>query len=352
MVRFHSCLPSHFAATDAGGRSPAAQQPNEPTTPCTSFCPSSPAGVAPTHPPVDDFGSGIGGDFAHPAGRVRPQGVGRHDRRRPGDVDLAAPGQGGAGGRRRRSADRPDAAVRSRRPGPHHHRAGSGSAAPLSPQHGPPPGGGGPRAVPGHPMRDRTGPRRRLLLRLRRAAALRPRGSGGHRAADARDRGARPALRPRAAPQGGRQGVLRGPRRAAQGAADRGEERPDRVGLRHQGRLPRLLRRPARAVGRQARPLQAAVDVERLLEGRREEPADAARLRHRLLLEGRARAVPEPPRGSQEARPPQAGQGPRPLPLPPVGARARRSGWPRGPPSTTPSATTCATCCCRTATSS
>ena len=121
-------------------------------------------------------------------------------------------------------------------------------------------------------------------------------------------------------PEGGRQGVLRGPRRAAQGAADRGEERPDRVGLRHQGRLPRLLRRPARAVGRQAGPLQAAVDVERLLEGRRQEPADAAGLRHRLLLEGRARAVPEPPRGSQEARPPQAGQGPRPVPFPPVGA--------------------------------
>ena len=102
--------------------------------------------------------------------------------------------------------------------------------------------------------------------------------------------------------------------------ADRGKGRPDRVGLRHQGRLPRLLRRPARALGRQARPLQAAVDLERLLEGRRQEPADAARLRHGLLLEERARAVPAPPRGSEEARPPQAGQGPRPLPLPPVGA--------------------------------
>ena len=45
-------------------------------------------------------------------------------------------------------------------------------------------------------------------------------------------------------------------------------------------RLPRLLRRPARAVGRPVEALQAADDVERLLEGRREEPADAARLRH------------------------------------------------------------------------
>ena len=152
------------------------------------------------------------------------------------------------------------------------------------------------------------------------AAALRARGSGRHRAADARDRRARPALRARAAPEGGRQGVLRGPRRAAQGGADRGKGRRRRVVLRHQGRLPRLLRRPARAVGRQARTLQAALDVERLLEGRRQEPADAARLRHGVLLEGRARAVPAPPRGSEEARPPQARQGARPVPLPSVGA--------------------------------
>ena len=47
------------------------------------------------------------------------------------------------------------------------------------------------------------------------AAALRPRGSGGHRAADARDRGARPALRPRAAAR------RRTPRRSSRPAASR-----------------------------------------------------------------------------------------------------------------------------------
>ena len=50
------------------------------------------------------------------------------------------------------------------------------------------------------------------------------------------------------------------------------------------GDLHRLLRRPARAVDRQAEGVQAADHVERVLEGRRAQPADAARLRHRVLL--------------------------------------------------------------------
>ena len=60
----------------------------------------------------------------------------------------------------------------------------------------------------------------------------------------------------------GSEGVLRAARRAAEGAADRGEDRrPDGGLLLHdqgQGDLHRLLRRPARAVDRQAEGVQAA----------------------------------------------------------------------------------------------
>jgi threonyl-tRNA synthetase len=47
--------------------------------------------------------------------------------------------------------------------------------------------------------------------------------------------------------------------------------------------LRRLLRRPARPFVRPAQGLSPALDVERLLEGRREERADAAHLRHGVL---------------------------------------------------------------------
>ena len=86
---------------------------------------------------------------------------------------------------------------------------------------------------------------------------------------------ASPGSRLRAADVAARrgQGVLRGARRAAQGAADRREDRrPARGLLLHdqgQGHLRRLLRRPARAVDRQAEGVQAADHVERVLEGRR-----------------------------------------------------------------------------------
>ena len=62
------------------------------------------------------------------------------------------------------------------------------------------------------------------------------------------------------------------------------------------------------------------VDIERVLEGRREERADAARLRHGVLLAEGARRTPEATRRSQEARSPQGRQGARALHVPPVGA--------------------------------
>ena len=121
-----------------------------------------------------------------------------------------------------------------------------------------------------------------------------------------------------------REDVLRRARRAAQGPADRREDRrPARSLLLHdqgQGHLRRLLRRPARAVHRQAQGVQAAQHVERLLEGRRAEPADAARLRHRVPERERSQGAPHAGRGSEEARPPQARARARPLHVPPVGA--------------------------------
>ena len=45
----------------------------------------------------------------------------------------------------------------------------------------------------------------------------------------------------------------------------------------------RFLPRPARAFHQAAQGIQAALDVRRVLEGRREEPPDAAHLRHRVL---------------------------------------------------------------------
>ena len=197
--------------------SPSRPSVERTTTPCTSFSLSPPVGVPPPCPSVDDFGSGIGEiSLTLPDGSVRKVSAGTTGADLAMSISprLAKAALAVVVDDRLTDLTRPfeaDARVRiitERDPE---------ALAPLSPQHGAPAGGGGPRAVPGHPVRDRPGHRRRLLLRLRRAAALRPRGSAAHRAADARDRGARPALRPGAAGPGGRQGVLRRPRRAAEG---------------------------------------------------------------------------------------------------------------------------------------
>ena len=72
--------------------------------------------------------------------------------------------------------------------------------------------------------------------------------------------------------------------------------------------------------------LQAADDVERLLEGRRAEPADAAGLRDGLLQRQGTAGPPDADRGSQEARSPQARQGPGAVHRSTRGRPARRSG--------------------------
>ena len=61
--------------------------------------------------------------------------------------------------------------------------------------------------------------------------------------------------------------------------------------------------------------------LERLLEGRRAEPADAAGLRHGVLQRGRPEGAPAAPRGGEEARSPPARARARPVHVPPVGAR-------------------------------
>ena len=68
----------------------------------------------------------------------------------------------------------------------------------------------------------------------------------------------------------------------------------------------------------------------RVLARRSPQPDAPAHLRHRLLRQEGARRVAEAAGGGEEARPPQARQGARPLPLPPVRARARPSGRPKG----------------------
>ena len=99
------------------------------------------------------------------------------------------------------------------------------------------------------------------------------------------------------------------------------EGQPAGVLLHHQGQrnLRGLLRRPARAVERPAEGLQAADDVERLLEGRRAQPADAARVRHGVLLREGAGRPSQAARRSQGARSPQDRQGPEAVPVPPLG---------------------------------
>ena len=230
------------------------------------------------------------------------------------------------------------------------------SAAALPPQHGAPAGGGGDEPVPRRAVRHRSGDRRRLLLRLRRARARScPRTSRPSSRRCASSPSQDLVYERQMWPRDEAKAFFAGARRAAQGAADRGEDRgPARGLLLHdqgQGDLHRLLRRPARAVDGQAEGVQAAQHVERVLEGRRAQPADAAHLRHGVLLRQGAEGAPHADRGGEEARPPQARQRARAVHVPPVGAGRRVLAATRARRSTTRSPTTCATCSSQPATS-
>ncbi len=89
-----------------------------------------------------------------------------------------------------------------------------------------------------------------------------------------------------------------------------------------------LCRGPARAVDRPARALQAHAGGRRVLARRREAPAAAAHLRHRLGVRGGAGGAPAPAGGGRAARPPQARRRARPVLLP----RRDRLGPGRLPP--------------------
>ena len=250
---------------------------------------------------------------SHHTRRKRARGGRRHDGR-PG---AGRPGAGQQADRRQgqRRAARSGLAAGRRRPG----RAGRHRLARrpehLAPLHRARPGAGGAGPVPAGQARHRPADRERLLLRLRRAAAVRPGRPEGHRAEDAPDRQAGPALQPPGRHR--RRGARRAGERALQARADRPEGQRQRRGragrFRRVGRgrrrradhlrQPRR-RRPARAdlEGPVPRPapadhqehpgFQADALRRRLLARQREEPAAAADLRHRLAVAGRAGRVP------------------------------------------------------------
>ena len=103
----------------------------------------------------------------------------------------------------------------------------------------------------------------------------------------------------------------------------------ERITLALARRVRRPLPRRPRQVDRRHQGLQAALGRRRLLARRFEEQDAPAHLRHRLRRQEAARRVHQAARRGGEARPPQARQGARPVRVPPVGRRARRSGCPR-----------------------
>ena len=82
----------------------------------------------------------------------------------------------------------------------------------------------------------------------------------------------------------------------------------------HDGRVHRLLPRPAPAFDREDQGVQAqGVVRQSYWKGKEGNPADAAHLRVRLLHQGRAGRAPAAARGGQAARPPPAGHGAGPV---------------------------------------
>ena len=188
------------------------------------------------------------------------------------------------------------AAARAGRAGPRRHRQGRRGAAALSPQHGAPAGGGGARAVPGYAVRHRSADRRGLLLRLRRRAAVRARGSRG--ASSRRCARLRARRTCRSSGRCGRRDEAKA-FFAARGeplkvAADRGEDRrPGRGLLLHdQGRetfVDFCVGPHVPSTGR-LKAFKLLTTSNAYWKGDAQQPADAARLRH---------GVPRPRRTSR-----------------------------------------------------
>ena len=204
-------------------------------------------------------------------------------------------------------------------------------------------------------VRHRSGDRRGLLLRLRRAAAVRARGPREDRGEDAR------AGRRRTCPTNGRCGRAT---RRSRSSRERGE--PLKVQLieektagqsdvscytiKDRDTFVDFCVGPHVPSTGKLKAFKLLADVERVLEGRRAQPADAAHLRHRVLQGRRPEAAPASDRGSEEARPPASSARTSGCSRSIRGRRARRSGSARARRSTTCSPTTCARCSSRPAT--
>ena len=162
-----------------------------------------------------------------------------------------------------------------------------------------------------------------------------PGGSRGDRSADERAGRSDSSTSADDAERGGRS-VLRRARRAAQGATDSGEEADRDVSCYtiKTRRPSRLLRRPACALDGQAQGVQAAEHVERLLEGRCAQPADAADLRDGLL-QGRGTKAHLSRSKRRRSATIASSDASSVSSCSTRGRRARRSGSPRGRRSTT-----------------
>ena len=199
-----------------------------------------------------------------------------------------------------------------------------------------PHGAGGEAPLPRHADHHRPGDRGRLLLRLQaRTRRSRPRTSSASRPRCARsskqdfpvvreemDRERGDALLPRA--------WARTTRPRSSTACP-----TQRVGLYRQGEFVDLCRGPHVPRTGAHQGLQAHRHRRRLLARRRAQRDAAAHLRHRVRQQGRARRASRAHRGGEEARPPQARQGARPLLASIRSRRAARSSTPRAPSSTT-----------------
>ena len=185
-----------------------------------------------------------------------------------------------------------------------------------------PAGRGARSALPGHQVRHRPGHRERLLLRRRLARAH----HGGRPAEDrAEDAGACPQQGAARAPRGaeGRSaGHLHREGRPVQGRADHGPGRRHDFVL-HQRCVHGPLPRTAHSQYGLHQGREADVGGRSLLARQREEQDAHAHLRHLVPQEVDARRVPPDDGGGQEARPPQAGQGPRAVHL--LAARGPRT---------------------------
>ena len=226
-----------------------------------------------------------------PDGSERTVPAGHHAARGRG-VDRPAAGQGRGGRRARRRAGRPAPAAGAGGRLPHPHRQEPGGrrrSSATRAEHVL--ADAVKRLWPEAELRRRTqGPQREVPVRLPLPARLHSRGPRGDRGRDARDprrgRGVR-ARRGLAARTPERSSAKMGERSRSSGCATFPEG--ETITLYRHGRFVDLCRGPHVQNAGADRRRQAARGLRRLLQGRRDERAAAAHLRHRLRLREGAR---------------------------------------------------------------